>query len=274
MSESNRSWQNPSVVMLLVLICTQVVLFYPTYLSMVEIWWRSETFAHGFFIFPISIYLIWKKRSHFSNIQFETDLRASVFLLGFGFLWLIATLVDVSVVKQFAVVSMLPVLVWLVLGFRTLWLLAFPLAYLLFAVPVGEFLIYPMMEFTASFTVRAIRFVGIPVLWEGLFFTLPSGSWSVVEACSGVRYIIASLTLGCLYAYLTYQSFWRRGAFIVVAIITPIIANGIRAFMIVMIGHFSNMKLATGVDHLIYGWVWFGIVMFLMFWIGATLAGR
>ena len=53
------------------------------------------------------------------------------------------------------------------------------------------------------------------------------------------------------------------------SIIVPIIANGLRAYMIVMIGHLSGMELATGVDHLIYGWVFFGLVMLLMFWIGS-----
>lgn len=255
--------------LLIVLLIAQVVLFYPTYWSMVEIWWRSETFAHGFFIFPISAYLVWTKRREFSQVNFTSDLRASIFLFGLGFLWLVANLVDVTVVQQFAVVGMIPILVWLVLGFKAVWVIAFPLAFMLFAVPFGEFLIAPMMEFTAIFTVNAIRMSGIPVFWEGLFFTLPTGSWSVVEACSGVRYIIASLTLGCLYAYLTFNSLWKRGAFILFSILVPIIANGIRAYMIVMIGHLSDMTLATGVDHLIYGWVWFGIVMFFMFWIGS-----
>jgi EpsI family protein len=49
----------------------------------------------------------------------------------------------------------------------------------------------------------------------------------------------------------------------------PIIANGLRAYMIVMIGHLSGMKLAMGVDHFIYGWVFFGMVMLLLFWIGS-----
>jgi EpsI family protein len=49
----------------------------------------------------------------------------------------------------------------------------------------------------------------------------------------------------------------------------PIFANGVRAYMIVMIGHLSGMELATGVDHLIYGWLFFGLVMFIMFWIGS-----
>jgi EpsI family protein len=89
-----------------------------------------------------------------------------------------------------------------------------------------------------------------------------------VETCSGIRYIIASLTLGLLYAYLTYRSLWKRVAFSIAALVVPVIANGLRATMIVLIAHYSDMKLALGVDHYIYGWVWFGIVMLLMFWVG------
>src|SRR5690606_24456170 len=98
---------------------------------------------------------------------------------------------------------------------------------------------------------------------------IPSGDWSVVEGCSGLRYLIASITLGCLYAYLTYRSQVRRLVFVAVALIFPVIANGLRAYMIVMIAHLSDMKLALGVDHFIYGWVFFGLVMLLMFWIGS-----
>lgn len=259
----------PACTVLAVLLLLQMLLFYPTYWSMVEIWWRSETFAHGFFIFPISAFLIWKKRHHLAAALPKTDYRALLPLAGLVILWLVAYAVDVNAVKQFAVVLMLPTLVWLVLGWRMTSIILFPLAFLAFAVPFGEFLIYPLMEFTAVFTVHAIRAVGIPVFWEGLYFSLPSGSWSVVEACSGFRYILASLTLGALYAYLSYHSIWRRLAFMLLALIVPIIANGIRAFMIVMIGHYSGMELAVGVDHLIYGWVWFGVVMFVMFWIGS-----
>jgi EpsI family protein len=90
-----------------------------------------------------------------------------------------------------------------------------------------------------------------------------------VEACSGLRYLIASFTLGTLYAYLTYRSLMRRLVFIALSVIVPIIANGIRAYLIVMTGHLSDMQLAVGVDHLIYGWIFFGFVMLLLFWLGS-----
>jgi EpsI family protein len=110
---------------------------------------------------------------------------------------------------------------------------------------------------------------GIPVLRDGSNFSIPSGNWSVVEACSGVRYLISSFTLGCLYAYLTYRSTGRRLLFVLLSIVVPIVANGARAYMIVMLGHLSGMKLAVGVDHLLYGWIFFALVIFLMFWIGS-----
>ncbi|MCP5214418.1 MAG: exosortase A [Pseudomonadales bacterium] len=257
------------LLMLLVVLAVQLLVYVETYGSMVQTWWRSETFAHGFLILPISLYLIWTRREQLQAIDDQPDYRGLPFIALCGFGWLLANLADVLVIQQLAVVAMIPVLIWSVCGLKKAWAMAFPLAFLLFAVPAGEFLVPSMMEFTADFTVYAVRQTGIPVFREGLYFTLPSGSWSVVEACSGVRYIIASLTLGCLYAYLTYYSYWRRALFILLALITPIIANGIRAYMIVMIGHLSSMKLAVGVDHLIYGWLWFGIVMFILFWVGS-----
>jgi exosortase A len=240
-----------------------------TTLSTVAIWERSDTYAHGFLIFPISAYLIWARRHELFKLQPEPSLIGLIALAGLGFAWLLADSAEVLVVSQYALVAMVPAIVWAILGSAVGLTLLFPLLFLLFAVPVGEFLLPPLMNFTADFTVTALRLTGIPVFREGNFFTVPSGSWSVVEACSGLRYLIASLTLGCLFAYLTYRSPWRRVAFIVLSIIVPIIANGFRAYMIVMIGHLSNNKLATGVDHVIYGWVFFGFVMMLLFWVGS-----
>jgi EpsI family protein len=128
------------------------------------------------------------------------------------------------------------------------------------------------MEWTANFTVLALRLTGIPVYREGLQFVIPSGSWSVVEACSGVRYLIASLTVGTLFAYLNYQSSKRRILFVIVSVIVPVLANWIRAYLIVLLGHLSGNKLAAGVDHLIYGWLFFGVVILLMFIVGARWA--
>jgi exosortase A len=244
-------------------------LYFGTVRSIVGLWNSSETFAHGYVILPISLWLIWRRRENFSRYPVQPWLPglALVALLGLG--WLAAQLGEVQVVSQYTFVAMFPAIALTMLGPRLAGSLTFPLLFLLFAVPFGEVFVAPLIQFTADFTVAAVQATGIPVLRSGTRFELPTGNWSVVEACSGVRYLISSITLGCLYAYLTYRSTVRRALFIGLSIVVPVVANGLRAYMIVMIGHLSGMALATGVDHLIYGWLFFGLVMFIMFWIGS-----
>lgn len=258
-----------SIYLSLIVIALILIIFYDVTESIVSTWIRSETYAHGFLIFPFSFYMIWKKRASLYDLTHYPEFKWLMVLSLLGFGWLLGSLSSVLVVKQFALVSMIPIVVCALMGFRFAWSIAFPLAYLFFAIPVGESLIPPLIDFTADFTVGALQLTGIPVYREGSFFSIPSGNWSVVEACSGLRYLIASVTLGTLYAYLTYTRWLKRLIFIIFAIIVPIIANGLRAYLIVITGHLSDMKLAVGVDHLICGWVFFGLVMLLLFWIGS-----
>ena len=72
---------------------------------------------------------------------------------------------------------------------------------------------------------------------------IPSGTWSVVEACSGVRYLMASFMVGTLFAYLNYRSTAPpRWIFVGVSIAVPIVANWLRAYLIVMLGHLSEQQ--------------------------------
>jgi exosortase A len=245
-----------------------LLIYAGTLQSMVGIWNSSETFTHQYCILPISLWLIWRRRAVLARMTPAPWWPALLLLLACGAAWLMGVLAGVQVVRQYAVVSMMILVVPALFGRRIAWAIAFPLLFLLLAVPFGEIFIDPLINFTADFTVAALRATGIPVLREGNSFVIPSGRWSVIEACSGVRYLIASVTLGLLYAHLTYRSRKRQIAFMIVSIVVPIIANGLRAYMIVMIGHLSGMALAVGVDHIIYGWLFFGLVMFLLFWMG------
>ena len=246
-----------------------LAIFYPAVAFTIDTWIQNETYTHGFIILPISLWLMWKRRDELAAL---TPQPAPWILLPFallGLVWGLGYLGRVMVVQQYSVVGMMILMVWGLLGTRMTRVLAFPLGFLLLAVPFGEAFLPPMMEFTANFAIAALQLTGIPVYREGLYFTIPSGNWSVVEACSGLRYLISSITLGLLYAYITYRSPLRRAVFIVLSIVVPIIANGLRAYMIVMIGHLSEMKYAVGVDHLLYGWVFFGVVMLILFWVGS-----
>jgi exosortase A len=257
---------------LLVLLLAILALYHQTATGMVAIWSRSDTYAHGFVVPLISLWLIWRIRHSLALFPPQPAPLAWVLMLGAAGLWLAGDLVAVNSVTQFALVALLVLAVPAVLGWQLARAMAFPLGFLFFAVPFGDFLMPTFMDWTADFTVLALRATGIPVYREGLQFVIPSGNWSVVEACSGIRYLIASVTVGCLFAYLSYRSLTKRLIFVGVAILVPLVANWLRAYMIVMIGHLSGNELATGVDHLIYGWVFFGIVIMLMLMIGARWA--
>jgi exosortase A len=246
-----------------------VLAYWSTAWSIVSIWERSGTYAHGYVILPITMWLIWRRREVLAATPVQPYWPALLALLACGGAWLVAKEGDVQIIRQYAFAVMMPLCVAALLGLQVARAIAFPLAYLLFMVPVGESLVPPLMDITANFTIDALRTTGIPVLRDGNSFSIPTGNWSVVDACSGLRYLIASITLGCLYAYLTYRSLWRRLAFIAAATLVPILANGLRAYMIVMIGHMSGMTLAVGVDHIIYGWAFFGLVMLLLYWVGS-----
>ena len=245
-------------------------LYRDTGASMVALWNSSETFAHGYVVPLISLWLIWRRRSELAALalSYAPSPSALVGVVLAGMAWIVGEAATVNALRQFAFVAMLVLAVPAVAGWPLARRLAVPLGFLFFAVPFGDFLLPWLMSMTADFTVLALRLSGIPVYRDGLQFVIPSGTWSVVEACSGVRYLIASLMVGTLFAYLNYRSLKRRALFILVAMAVPIVANWLRAYMIVMIGHLTGNKLAVGVDHLIYGWVFFGVVIGLMFMIG------
>jgi len=243
--------------------------YWGTAVSVEAIWRRSETFAHGYVVVPIVLWLLWRSRAPLAAVPIEPYWPALAAVAAAGAGWLVASTSGVLGLEQFALLLMILGAVVAIVGLRFSQAIAFPLFFLVFAVPFGEIFVPTLIDWTADFTVLALGATGIPVYREGNNFNIPSGAWSVVEACSGIRYLIAALMGGTLYAYLTYRSAWRRAAFVVASILVPIVANWLRAYMIVMLGHLSGNKIAVDVDHLIYGWLFFGVVILLMFWIGS-----
>jgi len=263
----NRFWAVSAVLLINSLLLS--FLFLDTSQNLIAIWRGSDTYQYGFFILPITFWLLWQKQNFYQNKPIKPSYIGLLFFLLSGLIWVLGRIIEAGIIEQYGLVAMLVASLWAFLGTPLFKVLLFPFCYLLLMVPIGEDLVPLLMQFTAYFTTEAIKLTGIPVFREGLFISLPTGDWNVVQACSGIRYLLSSLILGILFAYLSYQSILKRAIFILAAVIVPIIANGLRAFLIVMIGHFSNNKLATGIDHFIYGWFFFALVIFVLFAIGS-----
>lgn len=257
----------------LVLLAT-VLVFQQTAVDMVTIWIRSETFQHAFLVLPISAWLAWRQRHRLAGVR----IRPVPWLLGpmalVALLWLMGDLATVAAATQLAMVSLMVLSVPALLGWELTRAMLFPLLFLFFAVPFGEFLVPQLQAWTADVTVFALRASGIPVYREGMQFLIPTGSWSVVEACSGFRYMVALFMVGTLYAYLNFESNRRRFLFAAFALLISLPANWIRAYSIVMIGHLTGSPMILGVEHTTYGWFLFGFVVMVLFWAGARWANE
>jgi exosortase A len=263
--------QRPTLAFVAVVACVALVaaVFWPTVQSMVEIWNRSETFQHCFVVAPIAVWLVWNDRTRLAGVPARPFWPGVLAIALCGGAWLLGVLSAAQVVSQFALIGLIAAVVLTVFGLGWARILWFPLLFLVFAVPFGEAIVPVLMDWTADFTVAAVRLSGVPVYREGVHFVIPSGQWSVIEACSGIKFLIASLMAGSLYAFLMYRSPKRRALFMAASVAVPLFANWLRAYSIVMIGHLSNNRLMTNEDHIVFGWILFAAAMIAFYWIAA-----
>ena len=251
-----------------------IVLFWETATSIALTWHASDTYGHGFLIIPICGYLLWLRRKSLAALAPTPSLPAIMLVAAMAFAWKIGEATTLLAMQQFALVAMIQALFVTVLGFRVTKAIAFPLFYLYFAVPFGGFLIAPLQTFTAQFIARFLQISGTPVHLEGVLIYIPSGTFSIVEACAGVRFLLSSVAIGFLATNLFLVSWKRRLSFIGLSILVPILANGLRAYGIVMIAHLAEFKLAKDIDHITYGFVFLSFVTLALVALATMLRER
>ncbi len=245
-----------------------LALYFDTYASIVAKWFSDAGFSHGVLVLPISLALIWRRRAVFADAEWRPDWLGLIALIACGGAWLLARGTGVLVVEQLAAVAMVPAVVLALVGRNATRTIMFPLLFLLFAVPFGQGAVPSLMRITADLTVTALHLSGVPVIRDGMMFSIPSGDFEVARACSGLNYLITGVALGMIYAYLTYASFWKRLAFTLAAIGLPILLNGFRAYVIIAVAHLTDMQWGAGKEHVLFGRVLFLLAMLLLFWIG------
>ncbi len=244
------------------------VLFLETVNGTLHVWSTSASFNHGFAIPPLVAFLIWERRAELSRVAPTVFPWALVLVAAFGCVLVLGRVTSTLIVEQIGLLGLVESLVLAVLGPRLAWRMAFPLFFAWFAIPFGDFLVAPLQDIAARMVVWGLVVSGIPVYADGLMISIPNGDFQVAEECSGLRFLIASAAVGVLGANMLYRSAARRALFVLLSLVLPILANGLRAFGIIMIAHVSDNRIALGVDHLLYGWVLFSIVTGLLILIG------
>ena len=260
------------IISLTVFFIGYLLVFWPSLARMEGIWRHSETYMHAYLILPISLWLIWRQRERLAGLPMQSTVWPALFATPFAMVWLLAYAVDVNFVSQFAAIFFLQLMIWSLLGHQILRIIWFPVAFLIFLVPFGEAANPILQQVTADMVVYFLRMVDFPIYREGLYIYTPSAVFEVAVACSGLNFLLTSLVLSCLYSYLHYSRWYKAIAFIALTLVLSIIANGIRAFLLVVIGEKSNMAYGFGADHYYYGWLVFFLVIMLAFWLGAKFA--
>jgi len=133
---------------------------------------------------------------------------------------------------------------------------------------MGDSLIPWLQDYSAWFAIKLLDLTRVPALLEGRIITIPSGKWEVAEACSGIRFLLASLTMGFVYATIVYRSWGRRIAFLAASALIPILANGLRVYGIILTDYLGGTRIARSADHIFAGWLFISIIMVLLFAVG------
>jgi exosortase A len=239
--------------------------YWSTVASLVWVWGHDGTYQYAFLIFPLSAWVAFTLRDQLRANVPTPSVWGLLAVTALVFVWYAGHLLAINLLQHFALVALFPALVLACWGWRAIWVLAFPLGYLVvFAVPWGDSMVGPLQDITAHMAVRALELTGTPALLNGREILTPSATWMVEQACSGVRFFIACTALGCLYAYLMYLRWWKRILFVLLAAVVPIVANGLRVYFTVLIGETWGLHYATGTDHMIFGWQFFGTVLVLL----------
>lgn len=235
--------------------------FHHDWTDMVRQWWDSSTYNHILLVPAIIAWLIHQRWHQLSRFVPTIWWPGLILIAGALLVWLLGAFSGLNLLRQTGAVALLPATAALALGPRLIAALAFPLGYMAFLVPFGDELVPPLQMITAWLTIELTHLSGIPAAVNGVFIDTPAGLFEVAEACSGVKFLIAMIAFGTLVANVCFISWKRRIAFMALAIVTPIIANGIRAWGTIYVAQSIGAEAAGGFDHIIYGWLFFAVVI-------------
>ena len=229
--------------------------------AMAHQWWNISTYNHILFVPLIAGWFVWLRRDELAKLTPQAWWPGLALLFAALFVWVIGSLAEIDIVAQAGVVLALQALVPILLGLRVARMLLFPLLYLCFLVPFGDALVPALQMVTAVITIHLTRLSGIDAAIDGVFIDTPAGLFEVAEACSGVKFLVAMAALGVLVAYACFRSPRRRAVFLAAAFALPILANGVRAWGTIAIAQALGIEFAQGFDHVVYGWVFFALVV-------------
>ena len=255
-------------VMLFVLF---IIVFWSSVIDLLSLWNEEGTYSHGFIIPFLSLYLLFQKKTDISNVSLKPAPILLIPLSFILFLWLFASISETQIIE----LSLLPLIFIIacvsITGYRAALIIAMPLLYLFFATPAWDILIPALQKMAVLSNELALTLSGIPTYIENTVVTIPAGKFEIAGGCSGISFLVATLSLTTFYALNQFNSFKPIIIVFLISIIFAIVLNWIRIYMIILIGHFTDMQSSIVNDHDNFGWTLYAISLIPLYFIAKRL---
>jgi exosortase len=238
-----------------------LALFYPTIRWLISEWLGNDYYSHGFLVAAISAALAWRLWVKWPPEQRRIKGATAglvPLVLGLG-LYLYALSARAYFVAGLAMILLIASLVWFLLGTAMLRHLWFPIAFLLFAVPLPfvEPLSVPMAQFTGAIAAGVVSRFGTPITVNGAQVTLPNASLVVGAQCSGLRSIVTLLTLVALVVFLVEGSWQAKALLALSSIPIAVLGNVLRIASLLVVANARGVDAAFKYYHDYSGIVFF-----------------
>ena len=257
----------------LLLVAVLLVLYAPVLRTLVYQWYVDADYSHGFLVPLLSGYLIWQRRGKLQHIPKRPSIWGMVVvLMAMGLLFL-GSLGAELFLARFSLLCTICGLIVYFCGGAVLRAMAFPMAFLLFAIPIPVVvyneIVFPLQFIASKFATWTLETLNLfPIMREGNVLILPGMSLEVVEACSGIRSLMSLLALAAGFGYVVERSAIARWILFLAMIPLAIVSNGTRVMLTAIMANYLGPKAAEGFMHEFSGWVIFVVatVLFLGFY--------
>jgi exosortase B len=266
---------NPSIVTrvvgpLLVVGCF-LVAYFPTFRSLLDGPWQTEQEGHGPLIIAATLWLVWQSRETLKSTAISPAPFAGWAVLVAGLvLMFLARTQGVLTVETFSAIPVIAGCVILLAGWGVFRVLAFPILFLFFVVPMPDWLIdvatVPLKVFISDVVTQVLYALGYPIAQNGVMIMISSYQLMVKDACSGMNSIFALSAIGVFYFYAFRWDNKIRGLLLLAAIVPiTIIANFLRVLALVLFAYYGGIDAVEGTLHDLTGIGLFVVAVALMF---------
>lgn len=236
-------------------------------------WLEIHDYRHGLLIAPIALAWLLRVAYRASSQQIRVSPVGCVLLAGALLLWIVALRAN----SDIGIEALFPPIIWLAILAAAGWAIAremiAPVAYLFFAIPVWEFLLPTLQTLSVNATEAALAWTGIPAEVSEYLVTLPSGSFEIVEGCSGKRYFVVSLAVSVIAGALQHLRGWRFALLVAAGGVLALVANWLRIYVVIAAGHATEMQhYLVAVEHQTFGNVIFAALLIVIYLVTRLLA--